>query len=91
VFFVPGRTTEAAGQRTLAATVEVRKADGDVNPGQTLRVTARGLGVSFQPNATTDADGRVALLLVRRDLGEPRQFQVTVALGQLTQPFDVTL
>jgi hypothetical protein len=91
IFFVPGRTTEAAGQRTLAATIEVRKADGDVNPGQTLRVTARGLGVSFQPNATTDADGRVALQLVRRDLGDPRQFSLTVALGQLSQPFDVTL
>src|SRR5256886_637277 len=56
-YLSPGAIVEAAGVRRLTAKIQARKLDGSPNTPQILAVTAAGLGVSFQPSATTDAQG----------------------------------
>jgi hypothetical protein len=90
-FLSPGAVTEAAGVRKLTAKIEARKLDGSANAGVILTVSAPGLGVSFPATATTDANGRIEAVFQRRQLGDPKLFRVEIGLGDLVQPFDLSI
>jgi hypothetical protein len=90
-YLSPGAIVEAAGTRKLTAKIQARKLDGSANTGQILTVTAPGLGVSFQPSATTDANGAITAVFERRQLGDAKVFRVEVGLGDLVQAFDLSI
>lgn len=91
IYFVAGPITETAGVRKMAASVQLRKTDGSLMSSGTIAVSAPGLQPNFPSGANIPATGLVKVDLVRRDLGDPKQFSVEVRLGDFAKTFAVTL
>lgn len=89
--------TPQVTRRQVQVTVQLRKANGAVNPGQALAISSDGLGMAFAPEhgSDTDAGGRTVLLLYRdfpkNAVAAPVTGTVTVRLGQIARTLDVTL
>jgi hypothetical protein len=80
--------------RSVDIEIQVRKANGDANPSQNISLQSAGLLPSFPNGSATDPNGVVKVTLKRTivaGFSAPVRFQLTVSLGQLRKPFNVTL
>jgi hypothetical protein len=80
--------------RSVDMEIQVRKADGSVNPGKNIVLRSGGLLPSFTGGSATDAEGKVKVTLKRSlvpGFSAPVSFQLSAALGQLSKSFVVTL
>ncbi len=94
--------TEGVITRGVALTISVRKADGSVNPDQTLNITSSQFAIELLDNENpsgvfnaTNADG-VVLCRAKRTIpgaifGRPIRGTVTVRLGEVTRDVEINL
>jgi hypothetical protein len=91
---VEQKTGDVVTGRSVDLQIEVRKADGSVNPGKNIALNSAGLLPSFPAGNTTDANGKVSVTLTRSitpGFGGFRNFLVTASMNQVQRSTTITL
>jgi len=90
-------TTQDSGgakTRSIDIVIEIRKADGSVNPGKNIILDAAGLLPSFASGSASGPDGKIKATLTRSltpGFTGFQKYNVSAALGQIRKSFTVTL
>jgi hypothetical protein len=86
------KTGQVVTRRTVDLAIQVRKVNGEPNPGVAIIVEAPGLAGGG--GKTTEADGKITFQLMR-DLPAGvtgfRQFPLSINLGDIKKPYTLTL